>query len=156
MPFSLPGSGARRGSSSNGRHHLAPPPTLTGATSTPTPASNQPLVSPSTSPTSFPARNPGDLAGFWPEPPPPWPKDPIASPSFFLGSFMQTRGLVVNLKNFPGPYSKVEFLNSKWLLLNLWKFVENHRKFRKLQFQFVGFPVTNPATFTKHCHTFSW
>jgi hypothetical protein len=32
----------------------------------------------------------------------------------------------------PRACSKVEFSNSKWLLLKLWKFVENHRKIRKM------------------------
>jgi hypothetical protein len=72
-------AGACRGSSSSGCRRLAPPPALTGATSTPTPASNQSLVSHHSSPTSSPADSNAGSPEFWPVAPPSMPKGYIAN-----------------------------------------------------------------------------
>jgi hypothetical protein len=57
------------------------------------PATNRAPVSPSSFPTPSPAKPPTGAAQFRPEPPPPWPRDYIASLSFFPGCFSWTRDL---------------------------------------------------------------
>jgi hypothetical protein len=64
------------------------------------------------------------------------PRDPIASPHFFPGSFARTRGMSVKLKNFPGACAKDKFSNSTCVLLILVNSVANRRKIRKMQTQF--------------------
>jgi hypothetical protein len=81
-PLSLPAHSrrrsTRRSSRSSGRRRLAPPPTLAGSPSTPTKHANRSLVSPTPSPSTSLAWNACGSPKFWPESPPPWPKDPIS------------------------------------------------------------------------------
>jgi hypothetical protein len=84
-PFALPRPGARR---SKGSQRLAPAVAAVGhLRCRPDPNSGHKPVAgePSASPTSSPAKPVAGAAQFWPEPPPPWPKDPIASPLSFQG-----------------------------------------------------------------------
>jgi hypothetical protein len=53
----------------------------------------------------------------------------------------------VNLQKLPGTLVKVGFLNSTCVWLKLVKYVENRRKFKKCNLNFVGFVVKNPTTF---------
>jgi hypothetical protein len=80
-PFSVPARSrrrsTRRSSHSSGRRRLVPPSTPTGSPSTPTKHANRTLGSPTPSPSTSPAWNAGGSPEFWPEPPPPWPNDPI-------------------------------------------------------------------------------
>jgi hypothetical protein len=75
---------------------------------------------------------------------------PNCIPLILSGVFYANQGLGCEPEKLSKVSSKVEFLNSKWLLLNL-KFVENSKK---CKCSFVGFLVTNPTTLTKHNHTF--
>jgi hypothetical protein len=76
-----------RSRSSSGRHRRPPPRAAAGHFPAPSPATNRAPVSPSSFPTPSPAKPATGDAQFRPEPPPPWPRDYIASLSFFPGCF---------------------------------------------------------------------
>jgi hypothetical protein len=58
-------------------------------------------------------------------------KGRIASPQFFLGCSVQTRGIVVKVEKLLGAPAQKNIFNSITLLSNLIKSLENRRKFGK-------------------------
>jgi hypothetical protein len=110
-----------------GRCRPVPPGELANAIPAPFPTSNRRMVSSSSPPRPFPGHPRRRLAGFRPEPPPSMAEDPIASPSFFPGCYTRTRGMVVNLKNFPGTPVQNLISNSTCVLMILVNSVENRR-----------------------------
>jgi hypothetical protein len=64
------------------------------------------------------------------------PGDDIARFVIFLASFVQSKGMVVNLQKLPGASAQNCNFNSVADLQKLVKCVENRIKFRKMQNQF--------------------
>jgi hypothetical protein len=75
------------------------------------------------------------FAGIWPDRCRPVPGDDIARFVIFLGSFVQSKGMVVNLQKLPGASAQNCNFNSVAELQKLVKFVQILGKFRKLQNQ---------------------
>jgi hypothetical protein len=72
------------------------------------------------------------------------PGDDIARFANFLGSFVQSKGMVVNLQKLPGASAQNCNFNSVTDLQKLVKFVENSEN---CKMNFVGFMVANTTTF---------
>jgi hypothetical protein len=60
------------------------------------------------SPAPSPAEHADELTGFEAGPPLAAPGDPIARSEVFPGSYVRTKGVVMNLKSFQGPAGKTE------------------------------------------------
>jgi hypothetical protein len=97
---------------------------------------SQALGEPTDVPRRFPGRERDRLAGIWLAPPPPMAKGRIASPQLVLGCFPWTRGVFVRFWIFLGVPVQMSISNSKQIWLEFVKFLENRRKFIKLQTQF--------------------
>jgi hypothetical protein len=83
----LPKPRGRRNRARGGRVPWAPPAGQVPAPLRRSAATNRLWVSPSSFPTPSPAKPATGAVQFRPEPPPPWPRDYIASLSFFPGCF---------------------------------------------------------------------
>jgi hypothetical protein len=98
----LPKPRGRRNRARGGRVPWAPPAGQVPAPLRRSAATNRLWVSPSSFPTPSPAKPATGAVQFRPEPPPPWPRDYIASLSFFPGCFSWTRDLSVIETRVPG------------------------------------------------------
>jgi hypothetical protein len=114
-----------------GRRHPVPPRELANAIPAPFPASNRHVVSSWSPPCPFPGHPRRRLAGFWPEPPPAAPEDPIASSPFFPGSWVQSRDPLVRNLKLSGAWSQKWISNSICVLLIPVKSIENCKKNQK-------------------------
>jgi hypothetical protein len=78
-------------------------------------------------------------------------KDPIASISIFLGSFVRTEGICVRAEKFPGTSAQNRIFNSEPFWLNLVKCLENHIEIIKIETQFFWIPNEKHYHFCKAC-----
>jgi hypothetical protein len=86
-PLFLPRPRGRRSRARRGQAPCTPSAGQLPAPLRPSPVTNRQQVSPSSFPTPSPVESPTGAAQFRPEPPPPWPRDYIASISLFPGCF---------------------------------------------------------------------
>jgi hypothetical protein len=67
---------------------------------------------------------------------------------------LQTKGICVRTGKLPRAWLKTKNFNSKAVFLILVKSIENRRKIRKMQTNFVGRLVKNTTTFLKLVYAF--